>query len=122
MEAVEDVGFGRAAVEIKEQQAQLRVELLQFFLHPLGNDVVGDAAKGLQTDHILDSRLCQVADFARQEPPFAEVARHIDHLFGQFRILKDAGERTVERERCANVVEKEKAAAKKQPAADSGKK
>lgn len=82
MEAVEDVGFGRAAVEIEEQQAQLRVELFQFFLHSFGDDVVGDTAEGLEAHHVLHVRLGQVADFARQEPPLAEVARHIDHLFG----------------------------------------
>ena len=105
VKAVEDVGLGGAAVEVEEEQVELRIDLLEPLFHAFGDDVVGDAAEGLQADHILDAVFGQMADFAGQEPPFAEVAGEVHHLFGQAGILKHIRQGTVERERLANVVE-----------------
>ena len=64
MQSVEYVGFGGAAVEVEEQQAQLRIDLLDFFLDAFGNDVIGDAAERLQADHVLYAAFGQVANLA----------------------------------------------------------
>ena len=105
MKPVEDVGLGGAAVEVEEEQVELRIDLLEPFLHAFGNDVVGDTAEGLQADHILDAVFGQMADFAGQEPPFAEVTGEVHHLFGQTCIPEHICQRTIEREGFANVVE-----------------
>ena len=105
MKPVEDVGLGGAAVEVEEEQVELRIDLFEAFLHALRDDMVGNTAEGLEADHIVDAIFGQMADFAGQEPPFAEVAGHVHHLLGQTGILVHMRQRTVEGEGLADVVE-----------------
>ena len=105
MKTVEDVGLGGAAVEVEEKQVELRIYLFEAFLHPLRDDMVGYAAERLEADHVVDTVFGQMADFAGQEPPFAEVAGHVYHLLGQTGILVHMRQWTVEGEGLADVVE-----------------
>ena len=57
VEAVEDVGFGGAAVEVKEQQVEVWVKAFYAFFYSFGYYVVGYTSEGLQADDVIDSAL-----------------------------------------------------------------
>ena len=57
MHAVEKVHFTHPGVSIQEEQVELGELLLKTFLHPFGDDVVGDAAERLQSKHVLNAIL-----------------------------------------------------------------
>ena len=47
MQAVEDIRLGGAAVEVDEEQVQLRIDGADLLLYTFGNDMVGDASEWL---------------------------------------------------------------------------
>ena len=68
---VEEIDFADARIRIQEQQVDVRILLLQTFLHTFGDDVVGDAAKRLKTQHIMNTRPRQGCNFTGNQPTFA---------------------------------------------------
>ena len=54
MEAVDEVGFGSVLVQVEEKNIQTRVKVLEPFFDALGDDLVGNAAKGLQAEDVVD--------------------------------------------------------------------
>ena len=101
METVGDVGFGGACIEIKEENAQIRIQIFVTVLNALTDNVVGYAAEGLERDNLLDTMFCQVADLSGQKPPFAEVCRRVDDLAAITPDVHNVGEGAVERETTA---------------------
>ena len=48
MQTVGDIGVGCAGIEIEEKQRQMRVKVLVTALYSFADDMVGNAAEGLQ--------------------------------------------------------------------------
>jgi len=48
--AVEEINLAHTHIRIQEQQVDVRILLLQAFLRALGDNVVGNAAKRLETE------------------------------------------------------------------------
>jgi len=71
MHAVEEIHFADTGVGVQEEHIHLREGLLEPLLHPLGDDVVGDAAEGLQAEHVAYAVAGEGGDLAGDEPAFA---------------------------------------------------
>ena len=82
MQAVEDICFGGAAVEVEEEEVDVRVELAHLLFDAFGDDVVGDAGEGLQADDVFHAFFGQRGHLRGDEPAFAEISRHIDDAGG----------------------------------------
>ena len=68
MHAVEKVDLADTRICIQEEQIYLGIQFFDTFVYALGNDVIGDTAKGLQTKHVIYAILhksgeCQLLKF-----------------------------------------------------------
>lgn len=98
MQSVGHIGLRGAGIEIEEEDGEVGEEVLVSALDAFADDMVGDAAEGLERDDFLDAVLRKVAYLAGQEPSFAEVGSRVDDLSAGLPDIHDVGERSVERE------------------------
>ena len=54
-ETVRDIDIADAAIKIQTQEVHFRIKGLDLFFNALGDDVVGNAAKGLETASLLQT-------------------------------------------------------------------
>ena len=104
MQSVGDIGVGCAGIEVEEKQRQMRVEIFVTAFDSFADDVVGNAAEGLQRDHFVDAVIRQVAYLAGQEPSLAEVRCGVDDAAALVPDVHDISERTLERVVAAETV------------------
>ena len=64
--------------------------------------MIGNASKRLKTDDIVDTRVRQMAYFARKEPAFTEIGCEIDDVGSKAGIVEYVGKRAIERIRTAD--------------------
>ena len=64
--------------------------------------MIGNASERLKTDDIVDTRVRQMAYFARKEPTLAEIGCEIDDVRSKVGIVEYVGKRAIERIRTAD--------------------
>ena len=64
--------------------------------------MIGNASERLKTDDIVNTRVRQMAYFARKEPAFAEIGCEIDDVGSKAGIVEYVGKRAIERIRTAD--------------------
>ncbi len=77
---VEEIYLAHARICIQEQQVDVRIFLLQAFLHTLGDDVIGDAAKRLEAQHIRHAVARKGGDLTGDQPAFAILVVQVEDL------------------------------------------
>src|SRR3970282_340752 len=71
MHPVEKIHLTNPRICIQEQEVQIRISFLDLLLRALGNNMIGDTAKGLQTQDIGNPILYKRRHLTRNEPAFA---------------------------------------------------
>ena len=80
MQTIFEVHLGHARVDVEEEHAARRADLLEAVLYAACHDVVSNAAKRLQTHHTVDAHLAELYHLARDEPAFAKLVDEVEHL------------------------------------------
>ena len=104
-ETVRDIDIADAAIKIQTQEVHFRIKGLDLFFNALGDDVVGNAAKGLETDDIGNASFGKSNNFSRQQPAFSKLGSHVDNALAVIGHLVDVFKRSEIGESTANLVD-----------------
>ena len=91
VDAVEHIGFAGVVVEVDEEDREAGHDLFEALLDALGDDLVGDAAKGLEAQNILHAMATELQDLAGDEPALTIAIDEFEDIASEFRELARGG-------------------------------
>ena len=79
---IEKIHFTDTCVRIQEEQIQLGIKLLHLLFHSLGDNVVGNTAKWLQAEHVINPIFCKGGNLTGNQPALPILMVQADNFLG----------------------------------------